>query len=114
MLSGVCDRSGTSKPVGSIKNQLVRKKLDYHNIQISDERYLGKVLKHLRQKLNLPESEKIHDKKTNVLIWELCMSTTMKAAVHLGNFFFENLVTYRNTNFEVLKTLFDIAQRLNL
>ena len=39
-------------------------------------------------------------------------STTMKAKVHLGPNYNENLVKYRDTNFEELKTFFDIAQRL--
>ena len=42
------------------------------------------------------------------------MSTTMKASVHLGPSYNEKLVPYRNTNFEELKTLFDISQRLIL
>ena len=42
------------------------------------------------------------------------MSTTMKASVHLGTRYNEILVAYRDTNFEELKTLFDITQRLIL
>ena len=42
------------------------------------------------------------------------MSTTMKAAVHLGHNYNANLVTFRNTNFEELKMLFDITRRLIL
>ena len=38
----------------------------------------------------------------------------MKAAVHLGQHYNENLITYRTTNFEEHKTLFDITQRLIL
>ena len=52
------------------------------------------------------------DLKTNVLIWGLFMSTTMKSAVHLGREYQQNLIAYRNTNFEELKTLFDITLRL--
>ena len=36
----------------------------------------------------------------------------MKAAVHLGENYNENLIAYRNTNFDALKTLFDITQKL--
>ena len=36
----------------------------------------------------------------------------MKAAVHLGQMFNEHLLTCRNTNFEELKTMFGINQRL--
>ena len=42
------------------------------------------------------------------------MSTTVKAAVHLGPNYTENLEVYRNTNFEKLQNLFDITQRLIL
>ena len=38
----------------------------------------------------------------------------MKAAIHLGEDHNENFVTYRNTNFDALKTLFDITQKLIL
>ena len=42
------------------------------------------------------------------------MTTTMKAAVHLGPNRIANLEVYRNTNFEELKNLFDISQILFL
>ena len=42
------------------------------------------------------------------------LSTTMKAAIHLGENYNHNLVTNKNTNFEELKTLFDITQKLIL
>ena len=52
------------------------------------------------------------DVKTNVLIWGLVMSTTMKALVHLGPNYNENLVGCKNTNFKELRALFDITHRL--
>ena len=36
----------------------------------------------------------------------------MNSAVHLGENYNDNLVTYENTNFEAIKTLFDITQNL--
>ena len=42
------------------------------------------------------------------------MPTTMKAAVHLGQNYNENVVTYKNTKFAALKTLFDVTQKLLL
>ena len=42
------------------------------------------------------------------------MSTTMKASVHLGPNYDEIGVAHKNTNFEELKTLLDITQRLTL
>ena len=44
----------------------------------------------------------------------LFMTTTMKAAIHLGENYIENLIAYRNTNFDALKTWFDITQKLIL
>ena len=37
------------------------------------------------------------------------MSATMKAAIHLGENYKDNLFICRNTDFEARKTLFDIA-----
>ena len=42
------------------------------------------------------------------------MSTTMKAAVHLGPNYRENWIADRNTNFDALQTLFDITQNIIL
>ena len=42
------------------------------------------------------------------------MSTTMKAAVHLGPNYNEDFVAYMNTKFLELRTFFDITQRLIL
>ena len=41
------------KPVRGVENQLAKTRLDYHNMQTSDNQYLEKVFKNLRQKLNL-------------------------------------------------------------
>ena len=53
----VCVRSSTRKLVRWTENQLARKKLDYHSMRISDNQYLEKVFKNLRQKLNRSEIE---------------------------------------------------------
>ena len=42
------------------------------------------------------------------------MSTTMKAAIHLGENNKDNLFSHKNTNFEALRTLVDITQKLIL
>ena len=55
------------------------------------------------------ENADVLNGKTNVLIWGLFMSTTTKASVHLGPSYSEKLVAYRNSNFEELRTLFDIT-----
>ena len=68
--------------------------MEFHNMQISDHRYLEKVSKNLQKQLNLAEVAPvigIEALKTNVKTWGLCMSITMKAAVHLGPNYKENL-----------------------
>ena len=93
--------------------QIAMTRLDFHNVHISDQRYIEKVSTS-RQKLNLAEEAPVLDLKTNVLIWGLCMSTTMKAAVHVGPNYTENLKENRNTYFEELKNLFHVTWRLVL
>ena len=104
----------TRKLVRGDVNQIERTRLAFLKKQISDHRYLEKVFQNLRQKLNLAEEAPILDLKTNALIWGLLISTTMKAADHLGPNYKENLVVCKNTNFEELKNLFDITQRMIL
>ena len=104
--------TGKLEPGDDIK--IERTRLEFHNLQISDHRYLEKVLKNLRQKLNLPEEAPVLDLKTNVLIRGSFLSTSMKAAVHFGPNYNEIVEVYRNTNFEELKNLFDIILRLIL
>ena len=98
--------------------QFGRSKLHLHKCKSpAIYRYLEKVFKNLRQKLNLAEEAPvlgIEALKTNVLIWGLFKLTTVKAAVHLGPNYTEKLEVYRNTNFEELQKVFDITQRLIL
>ena len=94
--------------------QFGRSKLHFHNMQISDHRFLEKVFKNLRQKLHLAEEAPILDLKTRVLIWGLLVSTTMKAAIHLGANYVGNLDVYRNTIFEEFQNLFDITQNVSV
>ena len=108
------ERSSAGRLVRGIQNQLARTKLAHHNLHISDNQNLEKVFTNVRHKLNRSEDDQIVDQKANVLIWRLFLSTTMKAAVHLGQNYNENLITCRNTNFEELKTLLDITQKFLL
>ena len=111
-------RSGESASSASTRKlergddtQIERRRLEFHDMQVSDHRYLDKVFKNLQQKLNLAEEARVLELKTSVLIWRLFVSTTMKAAVHLGPNYTEILEGYRNTNFEELQNLFDITQK---
>ena len=102
------EAAGSTSVVLKINFEISR--LDNHNVQISDCRYVDKVFENLRQKLHLRFC--ILDAKTNVLMWGLLMSTTMESSVHLGLQHQENLLAHKNTNFEKLKTLFDITLNL--
>ena len=69
-------------------------------MQISDHQYLENIFKICGQKLNLAEEAPmigIEALTTNVLIWGLFTSTTMKAATDLGPNYTEILKVYRNT-----------------
>ena len=48
------------------------------------------------------------------IIWRIFMTATMKATVHLGQDYHENLRTSKNTDFEPVKALFEISQSLIL
>ena len=65
----------------------------------------------VRQKLNRSEDDQMLDQRVSVLIWRSILSTRMKAAIHLGEIYKENLIANRNTNSDALETLFDITQR---
>ena len=95
-----------------IEIQLQTTRLDHHNLQVTDYGYVERVFTNLRRKLNGTEDDEMFHLKTNVLIWGLFMSTTMKSAIHLGLEYDQNLSAYQNTNFGGIKTLFDISLRL--
>ena len=53
------------------------------------------------------------DIDVNTMIWGFFMSATTKAAENLGQDDQENLRTTKNTDFEQVKQLFDISQKLD-
>ena len=53
------------------------------------------------------------DIDVNAMIWGFFMSATTKAAENLGQDDQENLRTTKNTDFEQVKQLFDISQKLD-
>ena len=96
----------------SIGIQLEKTRLDDQTLQVTEYGYVEKVFKNLRHKLSRSENDEMFDLTINVLIWGLFMSTTMKSAVRPCREYQQNLIACRNTNFEDLKTLFDITLRL--
>ena len=91
-----------------------RSKMEFHNQQILNYRYLNKVLQNLHKKLGNNENssqfamEAIKDQCTDVGI----VNVIGKAAIHLGPKSNEDFEVYKNTNFEEIQSLFGITQRL--
>ena len=102
------------KSVPETLNRVICTKLSHHNFQISNVEHLERVVSNVRQKLCRPQGYKMLNIDFNAIIWRLFMSATMKAAVHLGQYYQENLRTTKNTDFEKDKTLFDTSQKLML
>ena len=50
--------------------------------------------------------------KTSVLIWGMFMTSSMKAAIHLGPNFKSNSELKENTKFEDIESVFNITQKL--
>ena len=44
--------------------------------------------------------------QTDVLMWGLFMSSSMKAATHIGSNYTRNLEVYKNTKFEEIQILY--------
>ena len=97
--------------------QFERSKLHFHNVQISDCRYLEKVFKNLRKK--------VESRRRRTSNW---YRSVEDQRIDLGTIYVdndeslhpswpnyvENLEVYRNTNFEELQNLFHITQKLML
>ena len=50
--------------------------------------------------------------KTNVLVWRMLMTSSMKAAIHLGPNYVSSSEIYKNTAFEDVESVFNITQKL--
>ena len=65
----------------NIEIQQEKTGLNYHNLQVTGNMYVEKVVTNLRHKLERSEKDEIFELKTSVLIWGLFVTTTMKSAV---------------------------------
>ena len=84
-------------------------------MKITDYSYLSKVIMFLPQKLGvqkLCETFGIQASKTNIMMWGLCMSWSLRAAIHLGLHYEENLETNKLMNFEQIQSSFNITKKL--
>ena len=74
--------------------------------------HLEEVYSDVRQKFGRQPEDDMLEIDVNMVIWGIFMSATMKAAVHLGQYYQENSRTTKNTDFDNIKRLFQISQKL--
>ena len=89
--------------------------MEFRNVKITDYQYLTKVFQFLEQKLSVKTGYGTYGfdaTKTNILMWRLLMSSSMKAAIHLWLNYAENLESNKNMNFEQIQNLFNITETL--
>ena len=90
---------------------------EFHNVRISNHQYSTKDFQHLQKKLGITTGHStfaIEARRTNVVRWRLFMFSSIKAAIHLGPNYPENLEVFKNTNFEENQNLLNITQKLVL
>ena len=71
---------------------------EVQHMKYTDHQYMTKMFQFLRKKSGITEAYSMEALKTNVLIWSMFMSSSMKAAIHLGQNYLANLEVYKNTN----------------
>ena len=88
---------------------------EIENMRFSEYPYVEKVYRCVQKKLgrapmNSPFS--VDSYKNNVLAWRLFMTSSMKAAIHLGRNFQENSEIYKNMKVENIENVFNITPKL--
>ena len=95
----------------------VNTKKRFQNMKYINNQYMKKVftfLQKLRITTRYPTTSSKGASETNMLILRMCMSSSMKAAIHLGPTFLANLELYKNTNFEEIQSIFNIIKKIIL
>ena len=90
---------------------------EFQNMKYTNHQHMTKVFHFLQKTLGITASDSTFSMealKTNLLIWRMFMSLSMKAAIHLGPNYLANLQVYKNTNFEEIQSVFNITQKLTL
>ena len=96
---------GYDKETPWYNNYLTTSEISSNNVG-----HLEKAFSSVRQKMTRPQGDDMLDIDVNAMIWIIFRSATLKAAVHLGQDYQENLRATKNTDFEKVKQLFDISQ----
>ena len=108
-------RTGIGKPIAQIQNRLTETRLTHHNFEIFNVPHLKKVFADVRQKLSRQEGDQMQDLEVSWIIWRMCVCRGRRRQRFISGWIARtNLFITKNTDFEQLKTLFDISQSLIL
>ena len=88
---------------------------EMENMKFSDYQYMEKICQCIKKKLgrtSINATFSVDSFKNNVLAWGKFMTSSMKAAIHLGPDFLENSEVCKNTRVENIENVFNISQKL--
>ena len=85
-----------------------------HNLHISSNyvHHMEKVSSIVRQRYGRSPTDQMKDLDVNTAIWDIFMSVTLQAAVHLGKDYTEILRSTKNQPKKSLRQLFQVTERL--
>ena len=90
-------------------------KTEFCNLKITDINHVSKIVRFLMKKLGVPEGQEsfaTEAYKHNIMMWGLFVSSTMKAAIHLGLNYEKNIEILKYRNFEKVGNLFTLTEIL--
>ena len=90
-------------------------KTEFCNLKITDINYVSKIFRFLMKKLGVPEGQEsfaTEAHKNNIMMWGLLVSSTMKAAIHLGLNYEKNIKILKCRNSENVGNLFTLTEIL--
>ena len=90
---------------------------EFQNMKYTKKQYMTNISHFLQKKLGITagySTVSMEELKTSVSKCGMFMSSSMKAAIHVGPTYLANLEVYKKRNFEEIESLFDITQNLIL
>ena len=97
--------------------QTATPRTECQNMKFTNHQYMTKIFHFLQEKLGITEAYSTFSMaalKTNVLIWWMFMTWSMKAVIRFGPNNLPSLEVYKDTNFEEIHNSFNITQKLIL
>ena len=85
------------------------------NMEYTNHHYMSMIFQCLQKKLGMSATNATFSMdayRTHVLIWGMFVTSSMKAAIHLGPNFLSNSEIYKSTKFEDIETVCNITQKL--